>query len=331
MANNFLSDYLIVGSGNIAYKHCKNIRSIDETCNITLCKRSDSSYDKNIEAICNVKINKLEDSRPKELSSIAIIASPASFHVDDAITLLSQGFHLLIEKPLSINLNKINELLKLSSSSRLKILIGYNFRYSKILRDAKEIIQTGMLGDISEVKIHVETDFTKWRKHIDPKKTVTASRGLGGGVLLELSHEPDYLCYLFGKPSTVLASDISKNIFNIDTSVTSLFKYKNSNMVIKMHQDIYSDKESRFCIIMGQKMSMHMNLMDNTIKLLSQDDSKVISSSSEEMYIDELKDLHYSISNDTTPLSNINTALETQNIIESMKQSISEKITCQIH
>ena len=330
MANKFLSDYLIVGSGNIAYKHCKNIRSIDQRCHITLCKRSNSPYDKNIESMCNEKINKIDDCKPKKSSSIAIIASPASFHIDDAIILHSKGFNLLIEKPLSDNLNKINELMKISLSSRLKILIGYNFRYSKILKKAKEIMQQGILGHITEVKIHVETNFTKWRKHIDPKKSVTASVALGGGVLHELSHEPDYLSYLFGKPSSVLVIDVSNNIFDIDTSVTSIFKYDN-NMTVKMHQDIYSKNELRYCIIMGQKMSMHIDLIDNKIQLLSQNNNEVISCSSEEMYIDELRDLHYSISNNTIPLSNVDTALETQNIIESMKQSLLEKSICPIN
>ena len=73
------------------------------------------------------------------------------------------------------------------------------------------------------------------------------------------------------------------------------------------------------------------DLIDNTIQLLSQNNNEVISCSSEEMYIDELRDLHYSISNNTIPLSNVDTALETQNIIESMKQSLLEKSICPIN
>ena len=73
------------------------------------------------------------------------------------------------------------------------------------------------------------------------------------------------------------------------------------------------------------------DLIDNKIQLLSQNNNEVISCSSEEMYIDELRDLHYSISNNTIPLSNVDTALETQNIIESMKQSLLEKSICPIN
>ena len=134
MANKFLSDYLIVGSGNIAYKHCKNIRSIDQGCHITLCKRSNSPYDKNIESMCNEKINKIDDCKPKKSSSIAIIASPASLHIDDAIILHSKGFNLL---------NNKYEIMKKKYSSMDTLSMGMSNDYLLAIKNGSNLVRIG--------------------------------------------------------------------------------------------------------------------------------------------------------------------------------------------
>ena len=49
------------------------------------------------------------------------------------------------------------------------------------------------------MSINCSSFLPSWRKNIDYQSSVSAKKSLGGGVLLELSHEIDYLIWLIGK------------------------------------------------------------------------------------------------------------------------------------
>ena len=53
-----------------------------------------------------------------------------------------------------------------------------------------------------------------WRSNRDYRKSSSLKKVEGGGVLLELSHEIDYIRNLFGVPKHVLMAKSQQNIFN---------------------------------------------------------------------------------------------------------------------
>ena len=62
----------------------------------------------------------------------------------------------------------------------------------------KDYVDSKKLGKIFSVRCEVGQNLMYWRKDRDYRSSVTANRNLGGGVLLELSHELDYLSWIFG-------------------------------------------------------------------------------------------------------------------------------------
>ena len=67
------------------------------------------------------------------------------------------------------------------------------------------MIEDGYIGSVRNVIIEAGNDLRRWRPDTDYKSSVSASARLGGGVLRELSHELDYLMWIFGKPVWVSA------------------------------------------------------------------------------------------------------------------------------
>ena len=72
-------------------------------------------------------------------------------------------------------------------------MVGYNLRYMKSLIKFREILSKKKIGKILSVRSEVGSYLPSWRKDTDYKKSVSAKKKLGGGVLLELSHDIDYL------------------------------------------------------------------------------------------------------------------------------------------
>ena len=63
------------------------------------------------------------------------------------------------------------------------------------------------------MSINCSSFLPSWRKNIDYQSSVSAKKSLGGGVLLELSHEIDYLIWLIGKIKILHV--VSKKISNL--------------------------------------------------------------------------------------------------------------------
>jgi len=134
---------------------------------------------------------------------IAIIATPAPHHAAPAIALARAGVHLLIEKPMAATLDAAKAMGETAREAGVKVQIGYNLRFLESLSIFREAIHAGKVGRISSVRAEVGQYLPDWRPGADWRDTVSARRDLGGGVLLELSHEIDYLRWIFGEVEAV--------------------------------------------------------------------------------------------------------------------------------
>jgi predicted dehydrogenase len=77
-----------------------------------------------------------------------VIATPVKFHFEMAKKCLQAGKHTFIEKPLASSAAQCRELIEVSKSNRLTIIVGHTFVYSPPVRKIKEIISRGALGEI---------------------------------------------------------------------------------------------------------------------------------------------------------------------------------------
>ena len=111
--------------------------------------------------------------------------------------LLKAKIPVLIEKPISDNLKKCSELIELMTSNNCLVTVGYVLRHSKILNKFKELINQSDIGKRLYAEIKCGSYLPDWRKDKDYRESVSAKSSLGGGVLLELSHEINYANWQF--------------------------------------------------------------------------------------------------------------------------------------
>lgn len=131
-------------------------------------------------------------------ADLIVLANPATYHVPDALAALDMHAHLLIEKPLAARVDEATALQDALLERSEVVMVAYNLRFLHSLRYFKELIDAHYLGEVLSVRAEVGQALPSWRPDVDYRTTVSAQKSLGGGVLLELSHEFDYLQWVFG-------------------------------------------------------------------------------------------------------------------------------------
>lgn len=134
---------------------------------------------------------------------VAIVASPATVHAQQAIALIKTGAHVLVEKPMATNSIDAHAMADAAYSSGALLRVGYNLRYLESLNVFRNALHSGHIGRVASIRAEVGQYLPDWRPGRDWRSSVSARADLGGGALLELSHEIDYLLWIFGNVSEV--------------------------------------------------------------------------------------------------------------------------------
>jgi predicted dehydrogenase len=192
---------LIVGLGSIGKRHLRLLRSVLPDADIRVLRHSgcgrtpeyaDACFDQ-IGAACNFK------------PQLSVVASPSSYHLQVGMALAEAGSHLLVEKPVSDRAEGVLELVERCKARNLQFQVGYNLRFLESLQAFRAELAIGNVGTVYSVRCEIGQYLPTWRPGTDYRKSVSASARLGGGVLLELSHELDMLRWIFGEPEWVSA------------------------------------------------------------------------------------------------------------------------------
>jgi predicted dehydrogenase len=193
---------LIAGLGSIGRRHFNNLRALG--CTNFVFYRTYQSTMADPETGSWPSTSDLHEAlshRPK----IAVISNPTSLHVEVARAAAEAGCHLFIEKPLSNSLDHCRELAELATQRGLTTMIGCQFRFHPLLISLRNQLRDGRLGKVLNVQAEWGEFLPDWHPWEDHRKSYSARPELGGGVVLTLIHPLDYLYWLFGPVSDVVA------------------------------------------------------------------------------------------------------------------------------
>jgi predicted dehydrogenase len=130
---------------------------------------------------------------------VVVISNPTSLHIATARAAICAGCHVLVEKPLSNNLEGIDALKAEVEASGRVLAIGCNLRFHPMLQMVRRWIQIpGTLGRPRHARIHFHAFLPAWHPWEDYRTSYAARRDLGGGAALTHIHEIDYALWLFG-------------------------------------------------------------------------------------------------------------------------------------
>jgi predicted dehydrogenase len=181
-----------------------------------------------------------------------IIATPTAMHLDSAIPAARAGCHLLIEKPLSHTLERVDELLETIEAQGLSVLMGYQYRYHPGLMDIKQAIDSQSIGKISFFRAHWGEYLPDWHPWEDYRDGYSARADLGGGVLLSLCHPIDYSRWLFGEAQVSWAFIDQKGDLELDVDdVAEIGLNCESGAIGSIHLDYLQRPARHYLEIIG--------------------------------------------------------------------------------
>lgn len=260
---------LVIGYGSIGKRHVSNLLKFNEITKIFIFTgiKEVMPIDGKIQLV-DSSLYSLDNVLEHERFDFAIIANATCEHIGTAITLAKKGIHLFIEKPLSHNLDRIDALKRIAQKNKLKILIAYNLRFLGAIRTIKELLLQKRIGDIYFAQIEVGQYLPSWRPTSDYRKSYSASNTRGGGVALDLSHEVDYMRYLFGDPAhwKVLRTKASKLEIEAEDIFEGIYKY-DSGFICNVHMDYLQTIPRRTIRIVGSVGSLIGDLLKKNIRI----------------------------------------------------------------
>jgi predicted dehydrogenase len=151
-----------------------------------------------------------------------IVAGPATTRADVVRQIGTLDVPVFIEKPLAHTLGDAVEVLDLLGPLVERSQVGYNLRFSESLIAFRDLVRGGRYGRVLRFTAETAQYLPDWRPDKDYRETVSARGDLGGGVLLELSHELDYLRWIFGEWDWVSAWTGRVSALEIDVEDTAL-------------------------------------------------------------------------------------------------------------
>jgi len=248
---------LIIGYGSIGKRHA-NILSKNNK--ITEIKIFSKQKIKNFTTIN--RLNEIKKFNPQYV----IIANETNLHIKKLIFLENnfKNISILIEKPL---FSKFIDY-KIKNN---KVFVGYNLRFHPFIQLIKKLVFKKKIWSLS---ITCGSYLPNWRKGREYQKSYSANKK-SGGVLLDLSHEIDYIKWIFGnfKPLYAIYKKISNLKINSYDYLNLIAEGKNK-LNIQLNLNYFFKNPMRQILIDGKNLSINADLISNTMYVYKKNNFK---------------------------------------------------------
>ncbi|WP_298014346.1 Gfo/Idh/MocA family oxidoreductase [uncultured Castellaniella sp.] len=189
----------LIGLGAIGIMHAERIRNSADFTLTSLADPSDQARE--FAQVNNIRWY----SGHRDLLSAThpdgvIIATPNQTHTVIALDFLSEHIPVLLEKPITDTVEDAWQIVHAERRSSTPVLIGHHRRHNPILREARRLLESGLIGE--PVSATVMANFLKPSSYFD----LAWHRQPGAGpVLINLIHDIDMLRLLLGEIASVQA------------------------------------------------------------------------------------------------------------------------------
>lgn len=258
--------FVLAGLGSIGRRHFRNLISLGERDIILVRTRKATLPDDEL-AGYPVETD-IHEAINKHKPDAVIVANPTALHLDVAIPAAEAGCAILLEKPVSDSLDRLDILQQTAQKSGSKILVGFQFRYHPTLNKARELIQSNAIGKVLIVHAHWGEYLPQWHPWEDYRQSYAARADLGGGAILTLTHPLDYLRYLIGEVDSVWSFNGHISPLELDVEDVAEIGLKFSNGAIGGVHLNYVQRPPRHTLeIVGTQGTLRWDNADGVLQL----------------------------------------------------------------
>lgn len=250
-----MTKLLVVGAGSIGTRHAQNARTLGVT-EIAVVDPDRGRRDQLASTVGAHQFDTL-DAALEWGPQAAVICSPPASHVAAARAAAAAGCHLLIEKPLAATRDGIDALEAMIAQRSLRAGVAYQLRFHPAVRRMHALVQSGNIGRLLSIQAEYGQYLPNWRPSRDYRDTYTAQSALGGGIMLDGSHEIDYVRWIAGEISAVFASAAKISALDMDVEDTAALVLAFPTRTIgEIHLDCVQRGYSRRCVLIGSEATV---------------------------------------------------------------------------
>lgn len=140
----------LIGHGYWGKNHLATLRDMSSLETAWVCDSYNQPNSRSLPSKTRFTKNYDEVLSDKDTRAV-IIATPTSTHYDLAKRALESGKHVLVEKPITDDLEKASTLLHLAQEKGKVLMVGHTFLYNPAVTYAKDLIDSGRIGKVRYV------------------------------------------------------------------------------------------------------------------------------------------------------------------------------------
>jgi predicted dehydrogenase len=265
----------LIGVGNIALKghlpaYVQSKKLKEETEIVAVADPSSANHAKAKEILPSVRsYTSTEDLFLNERLDFVDICSPPHSRKEIIEAALELGCHIVCEKPLATNVTEGRAIAERVKSKNIVFVPCHQYRYAKVWRSVREIIDRGDLGKLLLAQFNIfrmkaDAGTPDWQSgwRVDPRIS-------GGGILVDTgSHYFYLLSYLFGKPLrfTALTRTLRHHDYPVEDTALVIAEY--ADFLAQINLTWAADRRENRNSITGEKG----NLFTSGDRILLQQD-----------------------------------------------------------
>lgn len=201
------------------------------------------------------------------------IVTPNHVHFEPAMLALSHGFHVVIDKPITLTLAEAKALQQKSEETGLFVCLTHTYSGYPMVKQAKQMVKDGALGKIRKVCVEYPQGWLSLPAPADNKQAAwradPAKSGISGCMADVGTHAAHLAEYISGLQITKICADLNIVVENrlLDDDGNVLLKFNNGANGILMASQIAAGEENAIKIrVYGEKAGLEWHQMEpNTL------------------------------------------------------------------
>ena len=228
----------VIGAGAMGKSHIRIYSEIENVELVAICDKDERTA-REIAGKYKTKVFMDYNTIDENLDAVSICV-PTKFHKEVALFFINKGVNVLIEKPITPDVEEAKELIKAAEKNKVKLMVGHVERFNPVVRKIKNIISKNGLGKIYNISAFRFSPF--------PHRVIDV------GVTIDLAvHDIDVMLYLNESGIKRVYAETSRRIHaNNEDLLNALLKFEN-NVTCSINTNWLTPKKVRKLQVTGEK------------------------------------------------------------------------------
>ncbi len=214
--------FAILGCGRIAYKHIEALINNVADCElVAVCdiieQRAEDRKAQYIEVFSNAQVAVYTDYKKmleEAGADVVVIATESGYHGKHALDVLNAGSHVLIEKPMALSLDEIDQINALADEKNLKVCVSHQNRFNRPIQKLKRALDEGRFGKLINGTARILWTRDQHYYELAPWR---GTKALDGGTLMnQCIHNIDLLQWMMNSKVVSVKAELDTFLRDIE-------------------------------------------------------------------------------------------------------------------